>query len=270
VIALRAGELEAAFAPEAGMVCASLRHRGEELLGLRKGLEAYAASGSTFGIPLLYPWANRLSARRFGDVDLDRAPHRFRDDAMHGALPVAWTLEDHDDASVRARFDWGADGELMAAFPFAHAAVYEAALDDRTLRITVTVEEPVPVAFGFHPYFVVGPGAYVEVPVRERLVLDERKLPTGEREPAQPLSGPLDRSYDDAFGAPTGPCLLSAAGREIAVLFDRGYGYAQVFAPPGEDVISFEPMTAPANALVTGEGLITGPHTATFAIEVRA
>src|SRR3712207_7088521 len=36
-----------AFAPEAGMVCASLRHGGEELLGLRKGLEAYAASGST-------------------------------------------------------------------------------------------------------------------------------------------------------------------------------------------------------------------------------
>src|SRR5256885_14827346 len=77
------------------MVCASLRHRGGELLGVRKGLEAYATSGSTMGVPLLYPWANRIARRRFEvlgrTVDLDRAPHRFRDDAetglpMHGAI----------------------------------------------------------------------------------------------------------------------------------------------------------------------------------------
>ena len=30
---------------------------------------------------------------------------------------------------------------------------------------------------------------------------------------------------------------------------------AQVFAPPDIDVVCFEPMTAPANALRTGEGL---------------
>ena len=55
------GELEAAFAPEAGLVGCSLTHRGEELLGQRKGLEEYARSGSTFGIPFLHPWANRLA-----------------------------------------------------------------------------------------------------------------------------------------------------------------------------------------------------------------
>src|SRR2546429_123896 len=80
----RAGDLEADFAPGAGMVCASLRPRGAELLGQRKGLNSYAESGSTMGVPLLYPWANRIAARRFEvlgrTVDLDRAPHRFRDD----------------------------------------------------------------------------------------------------------------------------------------------------------------------------------------------
>ena len=55
------GELEAAFAPEAGLVGCSLTHRGEELLSQRKGLEEYARTGSTFGIPFLHPWANRLS-----------------------------------------------------------------------------------------------------------------------------------------------------------------------------------------------------------------
>ncbi len=61
LVRLRSGELEAAFAPVAGMVGCSLTHRGDELLAQRKGLEEYARSGSTFGIPFLHPWANRLS-----------------------------------------------------------------------------------------------------------------------------------------------------------------------------------------------------------------
>ena len=111
-VTLRAGDLEAEIAPGAGMVCASLRHRGGELLGLRKGLEAYASTGSTMGVPLLYPWANRIAARRFEvmgrAVDLGRAPGRFRDDAetglpMHGAKVAggAWTVEERSERSVR-------------------------------------------------------------------------------------------------------------------------------------------------------------------------
>src|SRR3954449_6538260 len=97
VVTLRAGDLEADYVPGAGMVCSSLRRRGEELLGQRKGLEAYADQGSTFALPLLYPWANRVQARRFEclgrAVDLDAAAGRFRDDGetglpIHGARPA--------------------------------------------------------------------------------------------------------------------------------------------------------------------------------------
>ena len=54
-------ELEAMFVPGAGMLCCSLRHRGEELLAQNAGVGAYARQGKTMGIPLLYPWANRLA-----------------------------------------------------------------------------------------------------------------------------------------------------------------------------------------------------------------
>ena len=47
------------------MVGCSLRHRGEELLGQRGGLGTYVAERGTMGIPLLYPWANRLGRERF-------------------------------------------------------------------------------------------------------------------------------------------------------------------------------------------------------------
>src|SRR3954464_3204950 len=65
VVTLAAGDLEVRFAAGANMVGCSLRHRGEELLGLRDGVEAYLARGRTFGIPLLHPWPTRLGAWRY-------------------------------------------------------------------------------------------------------------------------------------------------------------------------------------------------------------
>src|SRR3954466_2512101 len=75
VLRAHASELEAAFAPGAGMVGCSLRHRGEELLGQRGGLAKYAEAGASMGIPLLHPWANRLDGMRYSaggrQVELD-------------------------------------------------------------------------------------------------------------------------------------------------------------------------------------------------------
>src|SRR3954452_21271064 len=86
------GGLEAAFVPAAGMVGCSLRHRGQELLGRRGGLAAYVAERKTMGIPLLYPWANRLSVWRCAvagrEIVIDPVATPLRRDAnglpMHG------------------------------------------------------------------------------------------------------------------------------------------------------------------------------------------
>ena len=68
--------VSATFAPGAGMVCCSLRHEGEELLAQNDGLDAYARTGATMGIPLLHPWANRLDGWAYEalGVDLDLRP----------------------------------------------------------------------------------------------------------------------------------------------------------------------------------------------------
>ena len=47
----------------------------------------------------------------------------------------------------------------------------------------------------------------------------------------------------------TGLILIVAA---LLVAFQGGYPYAQVYAPDDDDVIAFEPMTAPTNALAGG------------------
>jgi hypothetical protein len=64
-VSLLAGDLQAMSWPGAGMLCVSLCHRGAELLRQIDDLEAAKAKGSTAGIPLLYPRANRLDSLRY-------------------------------------------------------------------------------------------------------------------------------------------------------------------------------------------------------------
>jgi aldose 1-epimerase len=139
----------------------------------------------------------------------------------------------------------------------------------------------VPLAFGYHPYFAL-PGVpreqwEVSLPVRRRMLLDERGLPTGQTEPVEPFRGVIgERTWDDGFDqlVPGEPFVVAGGGRRIEVAFGEGYPVAQVFAPPGKELICFEPMTAPTNALVTGNGLRTvapGERaTAQFAVRVAA
>ena len=117
---------------------------------------------------------------------------------------------------------------------------------------------------------------HVELPVRSRLVSDARQIPTGETEPVEIEPGPLgDRNFDDGYTDLADPprFVLAGGGRRIAVDFVGGYPYAQVYAPEDDDVVAYEPMTAPTNALVSGDGLQLVPpgesRSATFAITVE-
>jgi aldose 1-epimerase len=274
-------DVTATFAPGAGMVCCSLRHEGEELLAQNDGLESYARTGATMGIPLLHPWANRLDGWSYTAlgvaVNLEAAraivPVEEHGLPIHGTLPRAFRV---------VASDWRLAAELAAgesaAFPFPHKVRIEAELGAATLRIRTTVVPttwvPVPVAFGFHPYLVL-PGVpraewRIELPVRCRIVTDERLIPDGPPERVAPYSGLLgDRVYDDGFDQLDQPAVFAAegGGRRIEVAFEQGYGFAQVYAPASADVVCFEPMTAPANALGTGAYQLA-PYAATFAVRV--
>jgi galactose mutarotase-like enzyme len=281
------GELEAAFAPEAGLVGCSLRHRGDELLAQRKGLDAYATKGTTFGIPFLYPWANRLAGFSYSlagqevELDPDSPLVKIEEHGLpiHGLAPYAlqWEPEDRGDA-LRATTELGP--ERLAGFPFPHRLEVEVTVADDalTLRTTVvpTAAVAVPIAFGYHPYLQL-PGVpreewEVDIPVDQQLVLDDNMIPTGEVEPPEFRRGALeDRSLDDAYVMPerTRPFTVSGGGRTLGVEFLEGYTYAQAFSPAGQELICFEPMTAPANALVSHEGLRLAPPGESFSAAFR-
>jgi galactose mutarotase-like enzyme len=272
-VVLQAGELEAVVLPSLGMLVASIRARGDELVALPGGLAAWRA-GHTTGIPLLYPWANRLARRRYevGSVNVDLRRLDLHTDGnglpIHGTMLARpeWEVTqlgaNRTSARVTARFDFGAHDDLLASFPFPHELTVAVRLSASRLRVETAVRPtgrtPVPVAFGWHPYFQLPDRPRdewdLQLPARAHARLDKRGIPTGRATPEPAVRAPLaGRVLDDLYALGTDRTLALVAGkRRLRVTFDDHYPYAQVYAPAGKRFCAIEPMTAPTNALVTG------------------
>ncbi|HEU0192167.1 MAG TPA: aldose 1-epimerase [Mycobacterium sp.] len=265
--------LTATFVPDAGMIGTSLSDDGVELLGQRRGLHAYAHDGKTMGIPILYPWANRLADNRYSaggqSVTLTPGTGGVRADAnglpIHGLLAgyPGWRLTTQSVNELSAELDFGADRALLAGFPFPHLLTVAITVIDRRLRVQTTVTATtglaVPLCFGFHPYLQLPDVSraewQIDTPAMRHLALDGRGIPTGEASPWPATSEALgDRVFDDGYDEvkPGAVFAVSGGGRRIEVHFDAGYPAAQIFAPAGEELICFEPMTAQTDALRRG------------------
>lgn len=263
------------FVPKAGMVGVSLKHHGEEILGQRGGLRDYLTRGETFGIPLLAPWGNRLHRQEYRGVKLAAAgtPGMHYDPngiPIHGTMPgcpgweivACWT----DKSCAALEAEWICTPALprYAAFPFPQVLQVKAILRGTVLeirtRVLATGGEPVPLAVGWHPYFA-PPGApradwVMSNPFDTHAVLSDLLIPTGITEPVDPWVRRLgDPSAEDGITlddlycgvVPGTVAWIEGGGRRISVRYSDGYGYAVLFAPPDQDLVAVEPMSAPTD-----------------------
>jgi galactose mutarotase-like enzyme len=266
----------------------SLRHDGDELLVDAATLPSSSkVHGRAAAIPFLHPWANRLAGDTYavgetavalaaGDPALGRDGNGL---PLHGTLAPAGAWRWEEEGAV-ARLDH--PGEDGSAFPFPHTIrVTFAAGGDRleiTTALVATGAVAVPVSFGWHPYFTL-PGTpradwIVALPERRHVAFDARGIPTGEGT-VQAAEAPLAaRAFDDGFDglAPGATLAVADARRRVSVTLLDGYPVGQIFAPPEHPIVCLEPMTAPVDALRTGDGLrLVAPgatFTARFAISV--
>lgn len=284
--------LTATYVPGAGMICTSLAEDGVEYLGQRRGLQAYIDNGKTMGIPILYPWANRLSAAEYtvdgAAVTLTPGVGGVRTDEngtpIHGVLAANpdWLVTEQYVDQLVAILDWGGKPELLASFPFPHTLTVTVTLADRALTVETTVTPTeaaaVPVCYGYHPYLQI-PGTpradwVLETPALRHLPVDDRGIPTGATEDWPANAAALgNRTLDDGFDhvADGAVFTLSGGDRRLEVTYAEGYPAAQLFAPPTDDVVGVEPMTAPTDALRRGGyrmALPGEPDTSRFSIRV--
>ena len=237
--------LTATFVPAAGMIGTSLADDGVEFLGQRRGLDAYVTSGKTMGIPILYPWANRLSASKYGIngavVTLTAGTGGVRTDE-HG-VPIHGVLAAYPGWLVTARSDEQADGRARLRRQAAPAGVVpvpaRADPGGHARRPHADHRDDRHADHG-------GVGAAVlrlpPVSARSRACrarsgcsprrtcgtcpVDNWGIPTGEHEDWNGATEPLETiAYDDGFDkVPDGSVFALAGGdRRVEVKFEKGY-----------------------------------------------
>lgn len=183
----------------------------------------------------------------------------------HGMLGASLRYKGVEILRRAAKLEWSSS-DLLAVFPFRHCVKLAATLCPESLTVETTLvassESPVPVSFGFHPYFGFSESSranwHLELPAMRKLALDERGIPTGDEEPFAGFNAELDESsFDDGFSLMQEQTTFSVTGAicKVKVELLAGYRYAQVFAPKDKDYIALEPMTAATSALTSGRGL---------------
>ena len=230
---------------------------------------------------VMAPWPNRV---RGAVWQLDGAPQRLDvtdpqlGNAIHGLLRnTAYRERERADDAVTL----GATIYPQHGWPFLLDTWVRYVLHDDGLTVTHGAENlgsaRAPWAVGAHPYFRVGRAPVEQLTLTitgDRWVeLDDKLNPIGEHAVeggpydlrGGRLVGELDLNTNFA-GVTTGPegsaRLETPDGASVTVWQDESFGWLVAFTPrdfPGATgtglAVALEPMTAPADALNTGEGL---------------
>ncbi|MFF1384861.1 aldose 1-epimerase family protein [Arthrobacter sp. NPDC058288] len=259
---------------------------------LAAGLRLYSRGGiqltETYGdgdIPpgatgiTLAPWANRvedgvwyLNGKK-QQLDITEVS---RNNASHGLLRnAAYELVDEAEFSVTLE----APVFPQHGYPFLvrHRVQYFLA-EDLGLVVRQTLlndsQEPAPFVLGAHPYLRLGDVSasdlVLTVGANSRLVADERLIPrsSGQVGGGTDLRGGrtvseldidvayTDLTFDDGVARQT---LKASDGRSVSLWQDESCSYVHVFVtdqyPGRAKAVAIEPMTGPANAFNSGDGL---------------
>ena len=249
----------------------------------------YRPSG--YGIPVLFPYPNRIRGGRFewGGREFALSPDREAFDengnAIHGfCLDRPWRVERLSEQAVVGEFhlsvdapdrraDWPADFRIRIRYEVRGTSLYG----------EVTIENPgedeLPWGFGTHPYFrlPLGEGSgpdrcLIEVPAKETWELIDC-LPTGLRRPLPVEKDLRDGEYfdilqfDDILTGLTATsenaieCVIldEAAGLMVSQRCDRRFRNVVVYTPRERNAICLEPYTCITDAVhLQSQGIEAG------------
>jgi aldose 1-epimerase len=279
---IRAGDYEAAIT-ELGAGLRELTYRGRKLItGYQPDELPPGGAGQ-----LLLPWPNRVDGGRYDfggasyQLDLSEPAHC---NAIHGLTRWAnWEAAGPDLAASQITLSHVLPGR--PGYPFRLELSVSYRLEPGSgLRVAVTAcnagSGPAPYGTGSHPYLTAGAPAVddceLQIPAARWLPADDRGIPSG---PPQDVAG---TSFDFRTSVPIGDtrldhaltglsrdesglawARLASANMRLGLWAGPGYDWLQIFTgdtlAPGlrRKALAIEPMTCPANAFASGDGLLT-------------
>jgi aldose 1-epimerase len=254
-------------------------------VGGRSVLDPYpetAMPDGGHGTPLI-PWPNRLEDGRYS---FDGAEHQLPvtevklGNAIHGLLRwQPWQAVEHETERVVV----AAKLPPQTGYPFALDVRIDYALGEDGLTVRTSArnvgDRACPFGSGQHPYLSPGAGyvdeCRLEFAAATRILTDERQLPSG-REPVagseldfaqgrQLGDAKIDTAFTDLARGGDGHATVRLTGPDsgtVELWADESYSVIQLYtgdtlAPARRRLgLAAEPMTCPANAFVSGEGLL--------------
>ncbi|NNC11704.1 aldose 1-epimerase family protein [Planctomonas sp. JC2975] len=267
-------------------VAAAIRSYSVAGIDLTEPYDESSTPPSGCGI-VLVPWPNRVKDATWwmrdssGSVTEQRlaVSEPARGNAIHGLLrysPYLPVMRRRDSITL------GATVFPQLGYPFLLDTTVRYSVSAEGLSVQHTIvnagQQDAPVALGAHPYLKIGGVRTSDLTLRldatTHFEVDERMNVVAEH----PVHGTefdlrggrrvSDLQLDDGFGGVLhhggrGEHSLTAAdGRSVTLWVDDSFGYVQAYThrsfatlPEGEVAIALEPMTAPANALNSGQGL---------------
>ena len=270
----------ARIAPELGFNCFEFRAKvGDREIDVLDSVPDFETGGqrsSGSGIPILFPFPNRIRAGTFtweGREFSLPVSDKFGN-AIHGlCLDRPWRVIAQGDDFVTGQFQLSVDApNRRTLWPTDFTIEVDYELLGNRLRANFRVinpsSQPLPWGLGTHPYFKlplattsrVG-ACLIEVPAAQRWELQDC-LPTGERRE-------LDEEHDLRFGAyvdtvqlddvyttvqcegPQFDCLIldEEAGLQITLTSPPIFREIVVFTPPNRAAVCIEPYTCPTDAI---------------------
>lgn len=200
---------------------------------------------------------------------------RFTDgSAIHGLLydkpfSIKEELADEDSAGLTLQYDYDKDDE---GYPFQYSCEISYSLTAENLlqirtRIVNKSMGGIPIADGWHPYFVLGGKAddwLMHFKARAVVRFDEKLIPTGELEDYDEFKEPrrigpvfIDNCFllDMEKGLPA--CELFNPQNKIKISFfpESSYPYLQIYTPPHRNSIAIENMSAAPDSFNNNMGL---------------
>jgi aldose 1-epimerase len=276
-----------AVIPALGCNCVSWHVAGREILYSPR-LSELAERSTRGGIPVLFPFPNRIRAGRFdwaGKAYQLPCNDSTKTNAIHGFTPrVPWRVQECSAEStcghVVADFVVSRDAHVDASiWPGDPRMTLKIVLHEHSLRLEASVTNSgsasLPFGLGYHPYFSASAEDRVESPARGRWNLED-SLPTGE---VLPVDSHFDLRHaraveeltlDDVYtdfpavlpgndGLVERGRLIFADGGSLSVRTSPAFRDLVVFTPPHRKAVCLEPYTCPTDAInLAARGLDVG------------
>lgn len=252
-------------------------------------VDAFRERPGLDGIPLLWPYANRLDEQAFYANGQKYSFDLGLGNTGRGAVPIhgfvmnanEWQLvearADANGAWVTGRLDFYKNPRFMKQFPFAHTVTVTYRVADGMVEVRTRLDnmsnEPMPVTIGYHPYFHLSDSPRsewrVSLGAKTHWHLDERKIPTGQTQAItsflpDPRSIPADRALDDVFT----DFETDAQGRSIVTLKGRTQQLDVLLGPKFKTVLLYVPPSTSGRG--GGAGASAPPPRESVAIEPMA